>query len=147
LSGDGGFTMMMGDFISLAQLDLPVKVVVFNNGMLGFVELEMKAFGFVDFGVDLKNPNFAAMANAMGIHGTRVEDPADLRGALQAAFAHPGPALVDVVTNPQELSMPPKIELGAVEGFSLWAARSVLNGRGDEVLHLIENNPISGYLR
>ena len=147
LSGDGGFTMMMGDFISLSQLNLPVKVVIFNNGLLGFVELEMKAAGFVDYGVHLQNPNFAAMATAMGIHGARVEDPADLRGALQAAFAHPGPALVDVVTNPQELSMPPKIELDAVKGFGLWAARSVLNGRGDEVIHLIETNPISGFFR
>jgi TPP-dependent trihydroxycyclohexane-1,2-dione (THcHDO) dehydratase len=94
LSGDGGFTMMMGDFITLAQLNLPVKVVIFNNGLLGFVELEMKAAGFTDFAVNLQNPDFAAMANAMGIHGARVEDPADLRGALEAAFAHPGPALV-----------------------------------------------------
>jgi thiamine pyrophosphate-dependent acetolactate synthase large subunit-like protein len=87
------------------------------------------------------------MANAMGIHGARVEDPADLRGALEAAFAHPGPALVDVLTNPQELAMPPKIELGAAKGFALWAARSVLNGRGDEVIELLETNPIRGYFR
>ena len=147
LSGDGGFAMMMGDFISLSQLNLPVKVVIFNNGLLGFVELEMKAYGFVDFGVNLQNPNFAAMATAMGIHGTRVEDPGELRGALQAAFAHPGPALVDVLTNPSELAMPPKIELGAVKGFSIWAARSVLNGRGDQVLDLIETNPISSFFR
>jgi pyruvate dehydrogenase (quinone) len=147
LSGDGGFTMMMGDFITLAQLNLPVKVVIFNNGLLGFVELEMKAAGFTDFAVNLQNPDFAAMANAMGIHGTRVEDPADLRGALEAAFAHPGPALVDVLTNPQELAMPPKIELGAAKGFALWAARSVLNGRGDEVIELLETNPIRGYFR
>lgn len=147
LSGDGGFTMMMGDFITLAQLNLPVKVVIFNNGLLGFVELEMKAAGFTDFAVNLQNPDFAAMANAMGIHGARVEDPADLRGALEAAFAHPGPALVDVLTNPQELAMPPKIELGAAKGFALWAARSVLNGRGDEVIELLETNPIRGYFR
>ena len=147
LSGDGGFTMMMGEFISLTQLKLPVKVVIFNNGLLGFVELEMKAAGFVDFGVDLQNPNFAAMATAMGVHAARVEDPGELRGALQAAFDHPGPALVDVVTNPQELAMPPKIELSAVKGFSLWAIKSVINGRGDEVVDLVRSNAVSSFFR
>ncbi len=147
LSGDGGFAMMMGDFISLTQLNLPVKVVIFNNGLLGFVELEMKAAGFLDFGVDLQNPNFGAMAAAMGVHAARVEDPGELRGALQAAFAHPGPALVDVVTNPQELAMPPKIEFSAVKGFGLWAIKSVINGRGDELIDLARTNPLSSFFR
>ena len=100
--------MMMGDFITLNQLGLPVKVVVLNNGTLGFVEMEMKASGLLDNGVDLKNPNFAAMAEAMGIKGVRVEKPQDLKGALTAAFSHDGPALVDVVSARQELIMPPK---------------------------------------
>ena len=93
MSGDGGFTMMMGDFISLTQLGLPVKVIVLNNGTLGFVEMEMKASGFLDTGVELKNPDFAAMANAMGIHGFRVEDPQQLEGALRrgAGARRPGP--------------------------------------------------------
>ena len=145
LSGDGGFTMMMGEFISLVQLGLPVKVVVFDNGTLGFVELEMKASGILDFGVSLQNPDFAAMATAMGVHAARVEDPADLRAALEAAFAHPGPALIDVVTNRQELSMPPKITLKDAEGFSLWVVKAVLNGRGDEVIDLATSNPLSGF--
>ena len=147
LSGDGGFTMLMGDFISLVQLKLPVKVVIFDNGALGFVGMEMKAGGLLEVGVDLQNPDFAAMARAMGVHAARVEDPADLREALEAAFAHPGPALVDVVTNPAELSMPPKITLKDAEGFSLWVLRAVLNGRGDEVIDLARTNPISGFFK
>ena len=126
---------------------MPVKVVIFNNGTLGFVELEMKAAGLLDFGVELNNPNFAAMANVMGVHAARVEDPGELRSALEAAFAHPGPALVDVVTNRAELAMPPKIELKEAEGFSLWVVKAVLNGRGDEVVNLARTNPLSGFFR
>ena len=147
LSGDGGFAMLMGEFITLVQLKLPVKVVIFDNGTLGFVELEMKSSGLVDFGVELQNPDFAAMAKAMGVHSARVEDPAELRGALEAAFAHPGPALIDVVTNRQELAMPPKITLKEAEGFSLWVVKAVLNGRGDEVIDLARTNTLSGFFR
>ncbi len=143
LSGDGGFAMLMGDFLSLVQLDLPVKVVVFNNGVLGFVDLEMKAMGFLETGVDLKNPDFAAMARAIGVHGTRVEDPAELAPALRTAFAHPGPALVDVVTNRHELSMPPKIEAEAAKGFALWGLKAVLSGRGTEIIDLARTNALS----
>ena len=107
LSGDGGFTMLMGDFLSLAQLGLPVKVVVFNNGALGFIELEQKSTGFLDFGTELKNPNFAAMAEAVGIRGIRIEDPAEVEAGIAAALAHDGPVLVDAVVNRQELAMPP----------------------------------------
>ncbi len=147
LSGDGGFTMLMGDFISLVQLRLPVKIVIFNNGALGFVELEMKATGFLEFGVDLQNPDFAAMARAMGVHAARVEDPADLAPALREAFAHPGPALVDVITNRAELAMPPKITLKEMGGFSLWAAKAVMNGRGNELIDLARTNTLSGFFR
>ena len=91
LSGDGGFTMLMGDFLSLAQLKLPVKVVVFNNGALGFIELEQKSTGFLDFGTEFKNPNFAAMAEAVGIRGIRIEDPADVDDGIAVAFAHRRP--------------------------------------------------------
>ena len=147
LSGDGGFTMLMGDFISLMQLGLPVKVVVFDNGALGFVEMEMKASGLPETGTTLRNPDFAAMARAMGVHAARVEDPGELRGALQAAFAHPGPALVDVVTNRAELTMPPKITVKEATGFSLWVVKAVLNGRGDEVVDLARTNTLSGFFR
>jgi pyruvate dehydrogenase (quinone) len=140
LSGDGGFTMLMGDLITLTQMKLPLKVVIFNNGVLGFVALEMKAAGFVDSGVDLQNPDFAAMATAMGIFAIRVEDPGDLPAAVEKAFAHDGPALLDVVTATQELSMPPTINAEQVKGFSLWALRAVMSGRGDVVLDLAKTN-------
>ncbi|OYX87153.1 MAG: pyruvate oxidase [Rhizobiales bacterium 17-65-6] len=140
LSGDGGFTMLMGDIISLRQLDLPVKIVVFNNGLLGFVDMEMKAAGFLNVGTDLHNPDFAAMANAIGILGIRVENSADVRPALEKAFAHPGPALVDVVTDKMELVMPPAIKAEQAIGFSLYAARAIMNGRGDELLELARTN-------
>ena len=140
LSGDGGFSMMMGDFISLVQLGLPVKVVVVNNGSLGFVALEMKAGGYLDTGTDLTNPDFAAMATAMGVLGIRVTDSAEVDAALQRAFAHPGPALVDVVTAKQELVMPPKIHLEQAKGFGLFMLKAVMNGRGDEVVDLARSN-------
>ncbi|MBM6596465.1 ubiquinone-dependent pyruvate dehydrogenase [Microvirga pudoricolor] len=140
LSGDGGFAMLMGDFLTLAQLRLPVKVVVFNNGSLGFVEMEMKAAGLLETGVELVNPDFAAMAKAVGIHGIRVEDPGKLEGALREAFSHPGPALVDAVVNRQELSMPPKVTLEQMKGFSLYMLKAVMNGRGDQVIDLAQTN-------
>ncbi|TAJ82408.1 ubiquinone-dependent pyruvate dehydrogenase [Reyranella sp.] len=140
MSGDGGFAMMMGDFISLAQLGLPVKVVVLNNGTLGFVEMEMKAAGFVDTAVTLKNPDFAAMAVAMGIKGVRVEDPANLEGALRDAFAHKGPALVDVVSARQELAMPPKATLEQAYGFSLFLMKAVMDGRATQIIDLARTN-------
>jgi pyruvate dehydrogenase (quinone) len=140
LSGDGGFTMLMGDLITLTQMDLPLKVIVFNNGVLGFVALEMKAAGFVETGVSLKNPDFAAMARAMGVHALRVEDPGELPAAVAELLAHPGPALLDVVTATQELSMPPSIALEQVKGFGLWAIRAVMSGRGDAVVDLARTN-------
>ncbi|TGD97747.1 ubiquinone-dependent pyruvate dehydrogenase [Methylobacterium nonmethylotrophicum] len=140
LSGDGGFTMLMGDLVTLTQMKLPVKVVVYNNGSLGFVVLEMKASGFLTTGTDLVNPDFAAMARAMGIHAIRVEDPGDLPGAVAEMLAHDGPALLDVVTAKHELSMPPTIDAKEVKGFGLWLMRAVLNGRGDEVIDLAREN-------
>lgn len=140
LSGDGGFTMLMGDLITLTQMKLPVKIVIFNNGVLGFVALEMKAAGFVELGTDLQNPDFAAMARAVGIHGVRVEDPGDLPAAVAEVLAHDGPAVLDVVTAKQELSMPPTIGAEQVKGFSLWLVRAVMSGRGDEVIDLARQN-------
>jgi len=115
LSGDGGFTMLMGDLISLKQLGLPVKVVVFNNGALGFIELEQKSTGFLDFGTELQNPNFAAMAEAIGIRGIRLDDPAKVNEGIAAALAHDGPVLVDAVVNRTELAMPPAITVEICE--------------------------------
>ena len=140
MSGDGGLAMMFGELLTLQQLHLPVKVVVFNNGSLGFVELEMKAAGFVNYGTELVDPDFAAVAQALGMHGQRVERPDDLAGALRAAFQHDGSALVDVVTARQELSLPPTITFDQVKGFTVYATRSVLSGRGDELVDLVKTN-------
>ncbi|MDH2901504.1 MAG: ubiquinone-dependent pyruvate dehydrogenase [archaeon] len=140
MSGDGGFTMLMGDFLSLRQHNLPVKVVVFSNSALDFVELEMKAAGFVEYGTDLLNPNFAKMADAVGILGFRVEKPEELNPALTQAFEHDGPALVDVVVNRQELLIPPSIKYDEVKGFTLYLARAVLNGKGNEIVDLARTN-------
>ncbi|MDP3240444.1 MAG: ubiquinone-dependent pyruvate dehydrogenase [Reyranella sp.] len=140
MSGDGGFAMLMGDFISLSQLGLPVKVVVLNNGTLGFVELEMKAAGFVDTAVELRNPNFAAMAEAMGVKGFRVEDPAKLEGVMREALAHKGPVLVDVVSARQELVMPPETTLEQAYGFSMYLTRAVMDGRAKELIDLARTN-------
>ena len=140
MSGDGGFAMLMGDLLTLRQEKLPVKIVIFNNGVLGFVSLEMKAAGYVDFGTDLENPDFAAMARAIGIHARRVEDPGELPGAVADILAHDGPALLDVVTAKSELSMPPTIEASQVKGFSLWVLRAIMSGRGDAVIDLAKTN-------
>ena len=140
LSGDGGFTMMMGDFLSLVQLGLPVKVVVLNNGTLGFVELEMKAGGFLDVGCDLANPSFAAMAAAVGVKGLRVERPQELAPALTEAFAHSGPALVDVVNARQELVLPPTTGLAEAGKFGLFLLKAVLDGRTSQLIDLARVN-------
>ena len=140
LSGDGGLAMLLGDLLTLRQLKLPVKLVVFNNSSLGFVELEMKAAGLVDYGTDLVNPNFAKLAESAEIFGVRVQKPEELRPALTEALAHDGPALVEVLVNRQELSMPPTISLEQALGFSLYMIRAVLSGRGDEVIDLAKTN-------
>ena len=140
LSGDGGFTMLMGDLLSLVQLRLPVRVVVYNNGSLGFIELEQKSSGFLDTGTELVNPDFAAMAQAVGIKGVRITDPADVDSKLAEAFAHPGPVLVDAVVNRMELAMPPVITAEMAKGFSLYMLKAVLNGRVDEVVELARGN-------
>ncbi|MBS9534024.1 ubiquinone-dependent pyruvate dehydrogenase [Mycobacterium sp. M1] len=139
-AGDGGLTMMFGELLTLVQNRLPVKVIVFNNSSLNFVELEMKAAGIVNFGTGLQNPDLAAVATAIGMFGRRVEQPGDLEGALADAFAHDGPALVDVVTARQELSIPPVIRAEQAKGFSLYAIRTVLAGRADELLDLVSTN-------
>ncbi|MBF4552444.1 ubiquinone-dependent pyruvate dehydrogenase [Pseudoclavibacter sp. VKM Ac-2888] len=140
LAGDGGLAMLLGELLTLKQSKLPVKIVVFNNSSLNFVEVEMKAAGFVNYGTDLDNPDFAEVAKAVGIHGQRVENPNDLEAALREAFAHDGPALIDVVTARQELSIPPTITAEQVKGFTLYALRTVLSGRGDELVDLADTN-------
>ena len=140
LCGDGGFSMLMGDFLSLTQLKLPIKVVVFNNSSLGFVEIEQKSTGFLDYAVDLENPSFAAIAEAAGVRGIRIEDPGDVERGIGHALSHDGPALVDAVVNRQELVMPPKITAEMAKGFTLFMVKAVLSGRSDEVLDLAKSN-------
>jgi pyruvate dehydrogenase (quinone) len=140
LSGDGGLAMLLGDLLSMQQLKIPVKIVVFNNSALSFVELEMKATGFLENGTTLVNPHFADLAKSAGIHGIRVEDPADVRPALVEAFEHNGPALIEMVVNRMELAMPPTIKLEQAIGFNLWAIKAVLSGRGNELVDLATSN-------
>ena len=140
LSGDGGFAMLMGDFLSLVQVGLPVKVVVFNNGALGFIELEQKSTGFLPFGTEFKNPNFAAMAEAAGVRGIRIEDPGEVEAGIAAALRHDGPVLVDAVVNRTELAMPPAVTLEMAKGFTLYVVRAVMSGRGDELIDLARTN-------
>jgi pyruvate dehydrogenase (quinone) len=140
LSGDGGLAMLLGELITLRQQQLPVKVVVFNNGALSFVELEMKAAGIVTYGTDLDNPDFAGIARATGLFGARVDTTSELEDALRAAFTHDGPALVDVRTDRHELSLPPKITYGQLKGFTLYATRTILSGEGEELVELAKTN-------
>jgi pyruvate dehydrogenase (quinone) len=140
LSGDGGFSMLMGDILSLVQLRLPIKVVVFNNGALGFIELEQKSTGFLDFGTEFKNPNFASMAEAIGIRGVRLETAADVEPGIREALAYDGPVLIDAVVNRQELAVPPKVTAEMAKGFTLYMVKAIMNGRGTEVLELASTN-------
>ncbi|MGW5605625.1 pyruvate dehydrogenase [Streptomyces sp. NPDC003753] len=140
MSGDGGFSMLMGDFLTLVQYDLPVKVVVFNNSSLSMVELEMMVSGLPSYGTATKNPDFAAVARACGAYGTRVEKPKQLAGALKDAFRHKGPALVDVVTDPHALSIPPKISAEMVTGFALSASKIVLEGGVGRMVQMARSN-------
>ena len=140
LCGDGGLAMLLGELITLRQMRLPAKIVVFDNGALSFVELEMKAAGIVTYGTDLDNPDFAGMARAAGLFGARVDQAHELDDALREAFAHDGPALVDVRTVRQELSLPPKLTLGQIKGFTLYASRTILSGGGEELVELTKTN-------
>jgi pyruvate dehydrogenase (quinone) len=140
LCGDGGLAMLLGELITLSQQKLPVKVIVFHNDALSFVELEMKADGIVTYGTDLTNPDFAEIARAIGLFGARVEKAGDLEDALGAAFAHDGAAVLDVRTARQELSLPPKITYDQMKGFTLYATRTIVSGGGDEIIELAKTN-------
>jgi pyruvate dehydrogenase (quinone) len=140
MSGDGGLAMLLGELITLRQQRLPVKIVVFNNGALSFVELEMKAAGVVTYGTDLDNPDFAGIARSVGLFGVQVDKADELEGALKEAFEHDGPALVDVRTARYELSLPPKLTYGEIKGFTLYATKTILSGGGEELIELARTN-------
>jgi pyruvate dehydrogenase (quinone) len=142
LSGDGGFTILMGDFLSLVQLGLPVKVVVFNNSALGFIEIEQSSSGLLDFGTSFKKQsNCAAMAEASGVRGIRIEDAADVDKGIADALAHSGPVLVDAVVSRMVLPIPPAVTIEMAKGFTLYMVRAVFNGRADDLVDLAESNP------
>jgi len=140
MSGDGGFTMLMGDLLTLAQYDLPIKIVIFNNGTLGMVKLEMRVAGIEDYGVDFKSVNFAKLAEAVGIRGFRIEDSSNLKDSMTAAFRHGGPAIIDVVTNPNALALPPKIDAKEIAGYGLYVAKQTLHGKLFESIDELKGN-------
>lgn len=140
LCGDGGLTMLLGDLLTLVQEDIPVKLLVFNNGSLGFVEMEQRVEGLLDSYTGLQNPDFSALARACGLHGARVENADDLDTAMRNWLDHPGPALLDVKVNRMELVMPPHVEASQVAGTALFGAKALLNGRADEVMTLLKDN-------
>ena len=140
MSGDGGFAMLMGDLLTLRQQELPVKVIVFKNDSLAFVELEMKAAGILEFGTDLHNPDFAKIAEGAGLLGLRANTSDEVEGVLAEALRYDGPALVEIPVSRQELSMPPTITFEQAKGFSLFMMKAVLSGRGDEIIDLARVN-------
>jgi pyruvate dehydrogenase (quinone) len=140
LCGDGGFSMLMGDLLTIRQLKLPVKLIIFNNSTLSFVDQEMKFTGLLSFGVHLDNPNFAKMAESIGILGVRIEEPEKVKSQLTEAFRLTGPVLIDLVVNPVELAMPPHIDKEQAKGFGIFMLKAVLNGRSDEVTEMIKTN-------
>jgi pyruvate dehydrogenase (quinone) len=140
LSGDGGLAMLLGDLLTIVQENIPIKVVVYNNGTLGFVELEMKVEGLLNAYTELKNPDFAKLAEVVGIRGWRVERNEELEASVIAFLAHPGPALLDVRVNRMELLVPPRVEVSQVIGTALYSAKAILGGRSGDVLELIESN-------
>ena len=140
MSGDGGFAMLMGDVLTLRQHKLPIKIIVFKNDSLAFVELELKAAGVLGSGTDLHNPDFKKIAEGAGLVGLTAETPGQVAPMIAQALKHDGPALVEVLVSRQELSMPPTITYEEAKGFSLFMLQAVLNGRGDEIIDLARVN-------
>jgi pyruvate dehydrogenase (quinone) len=140
MCGDGGFAMLLSELLTLRQLKVPVKVIIFNNSAYGFVELEMKAAGTLEYGTGLDNPDFGKLAEAAGVKGYRVSDPAQLESVLREALAHDGPVVVDAVVKRQELSMPPTIDRHQATGFGLYALKALMDGRGGELLEMAKTN-------
>jgi pyruvate dehydrogenase (quinone) len=140
LCGDGGLTMLMGELLTAAGLDVPVKLMVFNNSTLGMVRAEMMVVGYEPWGTDVTNPDFGAVAQACGLHGERVVNSADIRPAIERAFAYDGPALIDFVTDPRALAMPPSTTLEQVKGFALTTSKLMFSGDVAEVWQQAKSN-------
>jgi pyruvate dehydrogenase (quinone) len=142
LSGDGGLSMLLGDLLTAVQEKIDIKIAVFDNSLLGFVDLEMKTEGLLNTYTNLQNPDFARVAEAIGFYGRRVERADDLEGAVEAWLAHPGPALLDVVTDPMELLFPPKIDVKPIFGMALYSAKALLGGRAGDLIEMAKENLI-----
>jgi pyruvate dehydrogenase (quinone) len=140
LCGDGGLSMMMGDLMTIIQYKLPVKIIVFNNRTLGMVKLEMEVAGIPDQETNMLNPDFTKIAEAMGMPGITINDPAEVKPELEKAFLHEGPVLVMIQTDPNALAMPPKLELDQMKGMALYMGRMMLGGRMDEAFKIISSN-------
>ncbi len=131
-AGDGGFTMLLGDLLTAVAYDLAVKIVVFDNHRLGMVKLEQEEAGLPEFGTTLHNPDFAEVARAMGATGIRIEDPDDLHAKMTEAFRTPGPVVIDVLTNPDEIIVPPDTSPGQAWGFAIAKIKETIRSRGDD---------------
>jgi pyruvate dehydrogenase (quinone) len=140
LSGDGGIAMLLGDLLTAVQEKIPIKVVVYNNGTLGFVELEMKVEGMLNAYTELENPDFSRLAEVIGFKGWRVDRNEELEESVKSFLSHPGPALLDVKVNRMELVMPPQVEVGQVMGTALYSAKAILSGRVSDVVELVKTN-------
>jgi pyruvate dehydrogenase (quinone) len=140
MCGDGGLTMLLGDLLTLRQEKLPVKLLVYNNGSLGFVEMEQRVEGLLDVFTDLDNPDLSKLAKACGIAAWHVEEGDDLEAMMRQWLAADGPALLDVPVNRVELVMPPKVTFSQVASTAMFGVKAVLNGRTSEVMDLIEDN-------
>ncbi len=140
MCGDGGFSMLMGDLLTIASYQLPIKIFIYNNSSLGFVSLEMRASGLPDWQTDMTNPDFAKLAEATGIKGIRIENTSEVESSIKEALMHDGPVVIDVLTDPNAISLPPNVTLKEVEGFTLGMTRLVLSGHVDAVVDTIESN-------
>jgi len=138
--GDGGLSMLLGDLATITQYNLPIKIIVFNNRSLGMVKLEMEVAGLPDWQTEMHNPDFAMVAQSMGIKGITIKDPEEVRQGLIEGLMYKGPALINIFTDPNALAMPPKVELGQVKGMALSMTKLMLNGRMDEVIDTIKSN-------
>ena len=138
--GDGGLSMMMGDLMTIIQYKLAVKIIVFNNRTLGMVKLEMEVAGIPDLETEMMNPDFTKIAEAMGMPGITINDPSEVKRGLEKAFMQEGPVLVTIMTDPNALAMPPKLEFEQMKGLALYMGKMMLSGRMDEVFKIISSN-------
>ena len=140
MCGDGGIAMLFGELLTTIQEEVPIKIVVFDNSKLGFVEIEQKAEGMLDTFTKLKNPDFGKVAEAIGLWGKTVRKASELDASVREWLSQPGPALLNVIVNPLELVKPPFLEAGPVIGMAMYSVRAILNGRGADVLEMVREN-------